>query len=105
MNGPGTQKVERDLKKLPKWARFRIEKAEEDVKFYKDMAENLQAGLLERGEYEIDQDHSFRVHLQGDDQGPYLAVYGDMNTILVEPRSSNVVWIRHKIRGQTVAQG
>lgn len=95
MNGPGTQKVERDLKKLPKWARFRIEKAEEDVKFYKDMAEKLQRGLLERGEYKIDQDHSFRVQLHQDDlHGSYLAVYGDLNSILVEPRSSNVVWIR-----------
>ncbi len=96
MNGPGagSKKVVRDLSKLPKWARFRIEKAEADVTFYKDMAENRQAGLLERGEYKIDQDHVFRVQLQEDQHGPYLAVYGDLNTILVEPRSSNVVWIR-----------
>ena len=88
------EKIEHDLSKLPRWARFRIEKTEEDVEFYKDMAEKLQSGLLERGEYKIDQDHSFRVQLLRDQHGLYLAVYGDLNTILVEPRSSNVVWIR-----------
>lgn len=91
MNGPGTQKVERDLKKLPRWARFRIEKAEEDVKFYKDMAENLQAGLLTDGRYKVDDRYEFTVRLNV--RGKYLQVYGD-DTLSVEPRSSNLIRIR-----------
>ncbi|KKL29029.1 hypothetical protein LCGC14_2369260, partial [marine sediment metagenome] len=75
MNGPGTQKVEkveRDLSKLPRWARFRIEKAEADVEFYKNMAENLQAGLLEDGVYKVDDRCEFTVRLNV--RGKFLQV-------------------------------
>lgn len=93
MNGPGTQKVERDLKKLPRWARFRIEKAEEDVKFYKGMVENLQAGLLTEGVYKVDDRYEFTVRMGEDPRGKFLQVYGD-DILLVEPRSANLIRIR-----------
>ncbi len=86
------------LSGLPKWAQHLIEKLESDVKWHKDKADRYQEGLLDRGEYKVDDNDSFRVILHEDDEGKYLEIAANGNELSIEPRASNVVRARIKTR-------
>lgn len=89
------------LSGLPKWAQQTIEKLQADVKYHKDRADRYQAGLLDRGEYKVDDNDSFRVILRDDitrdnDEGKYLEIATNGNELSIEPRASNMVRARIK---------
>jgi len=89
------------LSGLPKWAQGMIEKLQADVDYYKDRAARYHRDLLDRGEYKFDDSddsESFRVILHEDDEGKYLEIQTNGNTMSIEPRAANVVWARIKTR-------
>ena len=87
---------QRAIAKLPKWAQNFIEKLKADVDYYKDRADRYHVGLLDRGEYKLNDSESFRVILHEDDEGKYLEIQTNGNTLSIEPRAANVVLARFK---------
>ena len=92
----GADGIQRGMAKLPKWAQHLIEKLEADVKWHKDRADRYHAGLLDRGEYKLNDSESFRVLLYEDDEGKYLEIAANANELSIEPRASNQVRARIK---------
>ena len=86
-----------EIGKLPKWAQRLIEKLEADITYHKGRAARYQKGLLDRGEYKLEdtRDH-FRVILYDDDEGKYLEIAANGNSISIEPRAANMVRARIK---------
>lgn len=84
------------LSGLPKWAQQTIEKLQADVKYHKDRADRYHMDLLDRGDYKVNDLESFRVILHDDDEGKYLEIAANGNSISIEPRAVNMVRARIK---------
>lgn len=79
------------FKKLPKWARFLIQKLDADKRYWKMQAVEAHAKLLKEGIVTVDNQRvRFQVVTPGSRQ--VLQIHGDAK-ILIEPRANNMVWV------------
>lgn len=87
------------LARLPKWAQRLIEKLESDVKWHEGRADRYHKGLLDRGEYKVNDREGFRVILYDDDEGEgkYLEIAANGTSLSIEPRAANMVRARIKV--------